>query len=124
MESQAGKQGAEEWNKKAIKVKFLSKELESEYDKLKAANPELHKAITRAIEKLKLNRLAGRRIKDEQVSKRYLSLYGAQHFWKLDLNREWRLIYTLTGGGAEVRILAIILAWYTDHKQYQKEVYR
>jgi len=108
----------------SYRVKFLSKELETEYDKLKTSNPELYKAITRAIEKLKSNKLAGRRIKDEHISKKYLNLYGAQHFWKLNLNREWRLIYTLTGGGAEVRILAIILNWYTDHKQYQKDVYR
>jgi len=104
-------------------VKFFSKELESEYHKLKTTNPELHKAITKAIEKLKSDRLTGRRIKDEQVSKRYLGIYGARHFWRIELNREWRLIYTLAGTN-KLMVVAIILNWYTDHKQYKKEVYR
>jgi len=102
-------------------VRFLSKELENEYTALEKSNPRLHKAIKKGIEKLKMNRLAGRKIPREQVSKRFVRLYGTTNFWKLDLSREWRLIYTIAGDS--IRILSIILCWFDSHKQYEKEVY-
>lgn len=103
-------------------VRFASRELEKEYESLKDTDPVLHKAITKVINKLKINRRAGQKIPTDHVSKRYVSLYGTKHFWKIKLNREWRLIYTIAGD--RIRILTIILSWYTDHKKYIKEVYK
>ncbi|UCD02861.1 MAG: type II toxin-antitoxin system RelE/ParE family toxin [Candidatus Aenigmatarchaeota archaeon] len=103
-------------------VRFITKDLEKAYDSLKKIDPVLHKSITKAIDKLKVNRRAGQKIPKEQVSKTYSKLYGTEHFWKLKLSREWRLIYTIAGD--QIRILTIILNWYTDHKQYRKEVYK
>ena len=103
-------------------VIFVSKELEREYESLKKIDPKLHKAITKAINKLKVDRRAGQKIPVEQVSKRYVNLYDTKHFWKISLSREWRLIYTIAGD--HIRILTIILSWYTDHKKYRKDVYR
>jgi mRNA-degrading endonuclease RelE of RelBE toxin-antitoxin system len=103
-------------------VRFFSRELEKEYESLEKADPELYNAISKAIGKLNVNRKAGQKIPVEQVSKRYVSLYGTRHFWKMKLSREWRLIYTIAGD--QIRILTVILSWYKDHKKYAKEVYR
>jgi Txe/YoeB family toxin of Txe-Axe toxin-antitoxin module len=106
----------------SYEVRFVSKEIEEEYDRLKETDESLYKVITRAIEKLKLNRRAGQKIPVDQVSKKYIQLYGTRHFWKLKLSREWRLIYTVAGN--QVRIITVILSWFKDHKQYRKEVYK
>lgn len=106
----------------SYEVRFVSKEIEDEYDNLKETDELLHKAITKAIEKLKLNRRAGQKIPVDQISKKYIELYGTRHFWKLKLNREWRLIYSVAGN--QVKIITVILTWFNDHKQYRKEVYK
>lgn len=106
----------------SYEVRFVSKEIEDEYDRLKETDMPLYKAITKGIEKLKLNRRSGQKIPAGQVSKKYIQLYGTRHFWKLKLSREWRLIYSIAGN--QVRIITVILSWFNDHKQYRKEVYR
>ena len=106
----------------SYEVRFISKELEEEYDKQKNKDEALYKAIKNGIEKLKLNRRAGQKIPVDQVSKKYIQIYNTRHFWKLKLSREWRLIYTVAG--SRVRIMTLILSWFTDHKEYRKEVYR
>ena len=103
-------------------VRFVSKELEDEYRSIKNTDAALYKSIEKAIEKLKMNRRAGQKIPVDQISKKYVSLYGTAHFWKMKLNREWRLIYTVAGD--HVRILTVILSWFKDHKKYQKAVYK
>jgi len=103
-------------------VTFFSVELEKEYEELEKSNPKLYKAITNGIEKLKINRRSGKKIPMDQISKRFVQMYDTKHFWKLDISREWRLVYALKGN--YVRILAIILNWFDNHKQYRKEVYK
>lgn len=103
-------------------MRFACKELEKEYHSLKKDHKSLYKTITKTIEKLKSNRIAGKKIQKDKVSKRYTDLYGTNHFWKINLSKEWRLIYTITGD--HIRILTIILSWYTDHKTYTKEMYK
>lgn len=70
-------------------VRFISKELEREYESLKKMNLQLYKSITKAINKLKINRRSGQKIPKEQVSDKYINLYGTKHFWKIKLSREW-----------------------------------
>ena len=120
MESQTHREGPEERNKSIMKydVRFVSKELEDEYNSIKNTDTVLYKSIEKSIEKLKVNRRAGQKIPVDQVSKKYVSLYGTTHFWKIKLNREWRLIYTIAGN--HIRILTVILSWFTDQKKVYK----
>lgn len=106
----------------SYEVRFVSAEMEKEYKELKDTDAPLYKAISKAIDKLKLNRRAGQKIPVEQISKKCIKLYGTRHFWKLRLNREWRLIYSVAGN--QVRIITVILSWFKDHKQYRKAVYK
>jgi mRNA-degrading endonuclease RelE of RelBE toxin-antitoxin system len=102
-------------------VIFFSKELEKRYKELEESDPKLYKSMSKAIERLKENRLLGQKIHVDRISKKYAVLYGTQHFWRIKLNSEWRLIYTIKG--SHIEVLAVILDWFTDHKKYQKEVY-
>lgn len=124
LESRIHRKGFEVWSEKIMtySVVFFSKELEKRYDELEKSNPKLYKSLSKTIEKLKINRLSGQKIPVDRISKKYIALYGTNHFWRIKLNDEWRLIYTIKGN--EIEILTVILEWYVDHKKYQKEVYR
>ena len=45
--------------------------------------------------------------------------YGVDNLWKYDLPGSWRVIYTVTTEG-ELYILAVILEWFSDHKEYER----
>jgi len=102
---------------KSSKVKFISKELEDNYNSLSESDP-LKKAIKRAIEDLRNNAFFGIQIPKRLFPKEYVQKYGVNNLWKYDLPNSWRLIYTLTREG-EIDIVSAILEWF-DHKDYEK----
>ena len=44
--------------------------------------------------------------------------YGVTHLWKLNLDRYWRMIYTIVGD--EVRLVSIIIE-VLNHKKYDRK---
>ena len=48
----------------------------------------------------------------------YVQKYGIDNLRKYDLPDGWRLIYTLKGD--TVRIVAVIIEWFSSHKEYAK----
>ena len=79
----------------------------------------MKKRVRRAIGCIKENPLTyGRPISKNKIPKTYLNEGFDNAFW-VDLSKSWRLIYSLTGV-SEVEILAIILDWFTSHKDYER----
>ena len=48
----------------------------------------------------------------------YVVKYGVTNLWKLNLDRYWRMIYTIVGD--EVRLVSVIIE-VLDHKKYNRK---
>lgn len=102
-------------------VRF-SREFSEEYSKLKKRAESgrgearyLVKIIDKGIAKLKRDREAGKRIPKRLIPRGYAVKYGVTNLWKLNLDRYWRMIYTIVGD--EVRLVSIIIE-VLNHKKY------
>ncbi len=103
-------------NKRVI-IDWRTPELKHTYEKLSDKEP-IKKKIDNAIDKIKRNPgRAGNPISHKIIPKEYKEFPNAFH---LKLSKEWRLIYSITGIN-EVEILAIILDWFDNHKDYEKK---
>jgi mRNA-degrading endonuclease RelE of RelBE toxin-antitoxin system len=102
-------------------VRF-SREFSEEYSKLKKRAESgrgearyLVKIIDKGIAKLKRDREAGKRIPRRLIPRGYAVKYGVTNLWKLNLDRYWRMIYTIVGD--EVRLVSIVIE-VLNHKKY------
>ena len=103
--------------KKRIRITFRNPAIEKTYNLMEDDDP-VKKKIKNTIEKIKNNpSRAGRIIGKKKVPKKY-SKEGHTTIFHVELSREWRLVYSLSGN--EVEILAVILDWWTNHKDYEK----
>src|SRR3990167_1995001 len=104
-------------NKKVI-VKFKNPSLKRDFDSLSEDDP-LKERIRRVIQGIKQNPLSyGRPISKDRIPDIYFKEGFDNAFW-VDLSKSWRLIYALTSI-SEVEILAVILEWFTSHKDYER----
>ena len=103
---------------KKSKVKFISKELEDEFESLPKED-FIKKSIKRAIDDLKENAFCGIQIPKRLFPAQYVIKYGITNLWKYDLPNGWRLIYTITPEN-EVELISAILEWF-NHKNYEKK---
>jgi len=102
---------------KPSKVKFISDELEKNFNSLKD-DDFIKKAIIRAIQDLKENAFCGIQIPKKLFPKGYVQKYGIKNLWKYDLPKGWRLLYTVTAEN-EVELISAILEWF-NHKDYER----
>lgn len=102
---------------KKSKVKFISKELEDNFESL-SEEDFIKKSIKRAIDDLKKNAFCGIQIPKRLFPSEYVIKYNITNLWKYDLPNGWRLIYTITPEN-EVELISAILEWF-NHKNYEK----
>ncbi len=104
---------------KRVRVKFLLEKLEKEYLSL-PEDDKLKRKINWVIQRLKENPAFGQPISKKLIPKEYKK-YGVDNaYWvELSKGKGWRLIYTLTSED-EIEIVAIILEWFTRHKDYER----
>jgi mRNA-degrading endonuclease YafQ of YafQ-DinJ toxin-antitoxin module len=74
--------------------------------------------ISKATAKLAENSEAGSKIPHKLWPKEYTQKYDARNLWKYDLDRNWRLIYTIAGN--QVQIFLIYLECM-NHKDYERK---
>ncbi len=102
---------------KPSKIIFENEELKRAYEEL-PPNDALKKRIDRAIENIKDNAFYGEPISKKLIPTIYKKKGFTNAFW-VSLSKEWRLIYSVTSLN-KIEILAIILEWFTNHKEYEK----
>jgi len=103
--------------KKEVEIKFLNDKLEREYLNLHEED-RLKKRINWVIERLKEDPAFGQPIAKRLIPLEYKRIGIDNAYWvELSKGRGWRLIYTLTAE-SEIKIIAIILEWFTRHKDY------
>ncbi len=104
---------------KEVKVKFLNDKLEKEYLDL-PKNDKLKKRIDYIIGRIREKPDFGQPIAKRLIPKEYRKQNVDNAFWvELNKNKGWRLIYTLTSQN-KFEITAIILEWFTRHKDYER----
>ena len=103
----------------------FSKEFSEEYAKLKRRAESgrgearyLVRIIDKGIAKLKRNREAGKRIPKRLIPRDYSIKYSVTNLWKLNLDRYWRMIYTIVGD--EIRLVSVIIE-VLNHKKYDRK---
>jgi len=101
-----------------------SPEFNSQHELLKAsaengngASQSLLKKTDKAIAKLKTNYRAGKHVPKDRIPPFYVINYGVENLWKLNIDPNYRLIYTIRG--TDVEVMSVILE-YLDHKAYSK----
>ena len=100
-------------------IVFVDKKLKKAYFALtqgKGAEPELYKAIARALEKIECDCTAGISVPRYLWPKEYVKKYHIDNLWKYDLPNGWRMTYTVSKD--EIKVIAIVLEWF-DHKGYE-----
>lgn len=105
---------------KQIYVTFINKNKENDFEVLKKGkfeSKEIHKWITRVIERLKFDPRYGIKIPRNLWPRDYLERYTINNLWKCDLPKGNRLTYTLFV--KENTIVVSIIEWMT-HKEYEK----
>ena len=103
---------------------LLSKEFNDDFEKIRSraekGNNEakyLLKLIEKGIEKLRVDKEAGKRIKKGLIPSYYNSKYEVTNLWNLNLDSFWRMIYTIMG--TDVKLMIIVLE-VLDHKSYDR----
>ena len=74
--------------------------------------------ISKATAKLAENTEAGRKIQHRLWPKEYIRKYDLKSLWKLNLDSNWRLIYSITGNQAQ---LFLIYIECMNHKEYGRK---
>lgn len=74
--------------------------------------------ISKATAKLAENTEAGRKIPRPLWPKDYCEKYDVRNLWKINLDSNWRLVYTITGNQAE---LFLIYLECLKHKDYERK---
>lgn len=99
-------------------------EFDLQYAELKAsaengngASQILLRKLDKAIEKLKYNYRAGEHVPKDRIPAFYIINYGVENLWKLNLDPNYRLIYTVRGN--EIEVMSVLLEFF-DHKNYNK----
>ena len=77
----------------------------------------LLKKLDKALDKLKWNYKAGEHISKDQIPEFYKINYGVENLWKLNIDPDYRLIYTIRG--TELEVISVVLE-YLDHNAYNK----
>ncbi|PIN69431.1 hypothetical protein COV93_05660 [Candidatus Woesearchaeota archaeon CG11_big_fil_rev_8_21_14_0_20_43_8] len=104
---------------KEIDVDFSSDKVEKKLKSLEGGCFEeinLFRHLSKAIDELKINPVAGVKMQHRLWPKQCRSL-DLDNLYKYDLPNGWRLIYTIKNQG--VRLLAVIIEWLS-HKAYEK----
>ena len=110
---------------KIVKVIF-SPEAEEVYryinEESKNAKMErmLLKAVNQKIELIKANPHYGNPVAKDLIPKEYILKYGAINLFRIELPNFWRMLYTLTNGGANIEVISFILD-IINHKKYNKK---
>lgn len=102
----------------------LSSEFNEEFTKLQARAEKgdgearyLLKIIDKGIAKLAVNVTCGKKIPKSLWPEIYVKRYGVNNLWKLNLDRYWRMTYTIVGGRAE--LVGVVLE-VMNHPDYSK----
>jgi len=77
------------------------------------------KAVRQKADLIKLNPHYGDPIAKKLIPKKYIEKYGIANLFRVELPNFWRMLYTLTNDGGQIKIIAFVLE-IINHKEYNK----
>jgi len=80
-------------------------------------NSYLYRIIKNGLDVLRENMVAGEKVEKRKWPKMYLKKYGIRNLFKLDLDRNYRLTYTIIAEGPR-KIVCVLEVM--DHKTYNR----
>ncbi len=101
-------------------VAARKREIEEQLALGNRSNEREYKLLLKGIGKLKVDYRSGVHISRKRHKKAfeyYHGKYGIENLWKLNVSRDWRMVYTVVTDGLD--IISFILD-LTDHKRYNK----
>lgn len=110
---------------KNVRVVF-SPEAEEAYKYLNAEAPKskiersILNSINNKVELIKVNAHYGSPIAKIRIPQEYVTKYGINNLFHVELSNFWRMLYTLTNDEKEIEIIAFVLD-IIDHKEYDKK---
>lgn len=78
----------------------------------------LMKIVDKGIAKIATKITAGKKVPRKLWPKEYIKKYGITNLWKLKLDSNWRMLYTIVGD--QVELIGIVLD-VMDHKKYDRK---
>ncbi|MFQ5406216.1 MAG: type II toxin-antitoxin system RelE/ParE family toxin [Candidatus Micrarchaeia archaeon] len=93
------------------------RELKESAESGNGASQILLKKLDKAIDKLKYNFKAGKHVPKNMLPPFYVINFGVENLWKLNIDNNYRLIYTIRG--TEVEVMSVLLEFF-DHNKYNK----
>ena len=111
---------SKEKKQKPVRIRFDNNHLRKAYEELSEIDP-LKKRIDFVIKRIKQDPVFGQPISKKLIPKEYKKKGITNAFWvELSKGKGWRLIYSLKSF-EEIEIVAIILEWFTRHKDYERK---
>lgn len=77
-------------------------------------------SLNKKIELMKANPHYGDSIPKRLIPKEYVSKYGVNNLFRVELPKYWRMMYALSDGGNQIEIIAFVLD-IIGHKAYNKK---
>lgn len=102
-------------------VAFANESLREAFDTLKSGrfeDKQMCEFLNRAFDDLKKDPFIGVKVQRNDWPRIYVQKHGIDNLRKYDLPNGWRVIYTLRGN--DIEIVAVILEWFSSHKEYEK----
>ena len=95
------------------------KKIEKEIEQGDKTNEREYKLIKKGIKMLKQDYRKGVHIskKNRRAYEPFIKKYNITNLWKLNVSKDWRLIYTVQG--TEVEVVSVILE-SLNHKEYDR----
>ena len=95
------------------------KKVEDEFKNGNKTNEREYKLIKKGIELLKQDYKSREHIskRNQKAYSYYIKKYGVTNLWKLNVSKDWRIIYTVHG--TEVEVISVILE-SLSHKEYER----
>lgn len=78
----------------------------------------LLRIFEKCIEKMKVDREAGKRIQKRRIPKEYLNKFAVTNIWKINLDARWRMVYAIVG---DEKSLVCVVIDVLDHKEYDRK---
>jgi len=96
------------------------KKIEDEINKGDKTNEKEYNLIKKGIDLLKQDYKSGDHVskRNQKAYSYYIKKYGIKNLWKLNVSKDWRIIYTIRG--SEVEVISIILE-SLSHKEYERK---
>jgi hypothetical protein len=83
----------------------------------RAEEKEIFQFLNAAFDEISMDPFCGIQVPKRLIPKMYVTKFGIDNLWKYNFHKNWRLMYSVAGDGAQV--ITLVLEWL-PHKEYER----